>query len=36
MAQATGFDNADGGATSVRLLAFAATIKNMKGLLHNG
>jgi hypothetical protein len=23
-------------ATSVRLLAFAATIKDMKGLLHNG
>jgi hypothetical protein len=25
-----------GDATSVRLLAFAATIKDMKGLLHNG
>jgi hypothetical protein len=25
-----------GDATSVRLLAFAATIKDMKGMLHNG
>ena len=25
-----------GDATTVRLLAFAATIKDMKGLLHNG